>query len=152
MGVQESVEPPRIHRPYDRMVKLVVAGCSWTTMPDCLVNKFLGYGYEPAPESNKYEFVSHTITVDEKRVCLQIWNSSTYVRFGSNLPRSFLRGHHVGFMLLYDVRDESSLETAKKLATAPHREEVQDIDTCCRLLHVFALVLSLSCDSLLGGS
>ena len=132
MGVQESVEPPRIHRPYDRIVKLVVAGCSWTTMPDRLINKFLGYGYEPTPVSNlKCEFVSHKITIDEKRVCLQIWDISMYVRFGS-LPRSFLRGHHVGFMLLYDVREESSFETAKKLATAPHRGEVHNIETCCR--------------------
>ena len=131
MGAHESVEPDPFVRPYDREVKLVVAGCSWSTMPDHLINRFLGYGYKPTPISNlKCEFRSHTLSVDGKRVRLQIWDISTYVRFGPLSPSHF-RGRHVGFMLLYDVGNEKSFEIAKELATSPHPRKVQPKQCIC---------------------
>ena len=127
MGAHESVEPDPFVRPYDREVKPVAAGCSWSTMPDHLINRFLGYGYKPTPISNlKCEFRS----VDGKRVRLQIWDISTYVRFGP-LSHSHFRGCHVGFMLLYDVRNEESFEIAKELAISPHTRKVQAKQCIC---------------------
>ena len=120
MGAQGSVErdETRLAYPYDREVKIVVAGCSWTTMPDIIINKFLGYGRRTL-----------LTIIDEKRVSLQIWDIPIHVEYRP--PDSFYfkgrrdRGRHVGFMLLYDVRDQTSFEAAKAKAITPHYGKVQ---------------------------
>ena len=130
MGAQGSVEREEARYPHDREVKLVVAGCSWTTMPDLIANRFLDCVCEPTPmgvsDVNRRTIM---MIIDEKRVRLQIRDIPIHRDYRP--PDSFYfmerhrQGRHVGFMLLYDVRDETSFEAAKAKAITLHFGKVQ---------------------------
>ena len=73
----------------------------------------------------------HTLMMifDGKRVRLQIRDIPIHRDYRP--PDSFYftehhrQGRHMGFMLLYDVRDDTSFEAAKAKAITPHFGKVQ---------------------------
>lgn len=124
MGAQESVEERRpsleCQLSYDRqsshddLIRLYVAGCTASTSVGPLINGFLGFGYRHMQAPNiDSDSRTHSVTVDEETVKLQIWNLYGVGYLG--LSPIIFQSHPVGLMVLYDVVEERSFERAKEL-------------------------------------
>ena len=92
---------------YDYLFKLVVigdAGVGKTSICEGYFND--QYPYQPIMPTIGIDFSVHTITVEGKRVKLQIWDTAGGERFRSVAP-AYYRGAS-GILLVYDVTCEDS--------------------------------------------
>ena len=119
MGAQASVNekpPPQQLQREKQHVRIVVAGCSYNTMAQHLINKFVSDEYIEHYISNiGIVFEIKKTIIDDEMVRLLVFEQSPSLIYPGIL-RSFVRGNNVGLMLLYDVQDEGSFERAQEIA------------------------------------
>ena len=113
MGAKKSIFKGKVHnnRPIVFEGVLLVAGDAWVTEP--LIKTF-------RKQHNLIHYFSNTITIDGNSFDMYIMNRS--MEDLSELHAVSWR--NVGLMLVYDVTDGDSFETAKQIAICPHPEMV----------------------------
>ena len=123
-SVDEKPPPQQLQRKKLHHVRIVVAGCSYKTMAEKLINKFVSDEYRDHPAINiGIDFVTKRSNIDDEIVCLQVFDVSRYLRYRGISP-CFFRGNNVGLMVLYDVRDEQSFKSAQDLILTSRHSQV----------------------------
>ena len=128
MGAQASVDekppPQQLQREKLHHVRIVVAGCSYKTMAEKLINKFVSDEYRENHKSNiGIDFVTKMSIIDDEIVRLRVFDESHSLRY-RGISSFHFRGSNIGLMVLYDVQDEESFKTAQDLILTYQHSQV----------------------------
>ena len=123
-SVNEKPPPQQLQREKLHHVRIVVARCSYKTMAEKLINKFVSNEYRDHFKSNiGVDFVTKMSNIDDEIVRLQVFDVSRTLRYGG-ISSYYFRGNNVGLMVLYDVQGEESFKSAQDLILTYQHSQV----------------------------
>lgn len=97
---------------YDHVVKLILAGDS-NVGKTCIVNMFCDHQYlDYDLATTGVEFCVKIITLDDRKIKLQIWDTSGQERFKSITTPYFRNAH--GIILVFDLTNRKSFQNLEK--------------------------------------
>lgn len=113
-------------RTYDYLLKLLLIGDS-SVGKTCLLFRFAEDKFNSAFISTiGIDFKIRTVTVDGKRLKLQIWDTAGQERFRT-ITTAYYRGA-AGIMLVYDVTNERSFENIKNWMRNIEEHAADDVE------------------------
>jgi len=96
---------------YDFLFKLLLIGATGVGKSS-LLTRFVDNEFNPSYVSTiGVDFKIKTITLDDKKIKLQIWDTAGQERF-KTVTNAYFRGSH-GIAMVYDITSESSFESIR---------------------------------------
>lgn len=97
---------------YDFLMKYIIIGEAGTGK-SCLLRRFIHNSFSSQTQHTiGVEFSSRTVTLNGKRIKLQLWDTAGQERFRS-VTRNYYRGA-AGAMLVYDITDRGTFENLSR--------------------------------------